>query len=586
MRKARSTIVALVVSAAVVAVVHPAEAARDNTPPTVSITAPAADRTVAGLVTVSADATDNVGVVRVQFRLDGQPLGTALTAAPWSVTWDAGASPDGSYVLTAVARDAAGNTKTSRAVTVTVDNPPRIRRGVFSLTPAKAPVSAGVLASPLVTGVTIRSPWATVEATAGVRDWSYVDAELARAAAAGKQVALRITSGGRNTPAWVMTPDVQTFAFLDGNPYSPTYGTMIEIPVFWDPVFLERKKQLIAAAGQRFASHPNLILVSASCANALSDDWTVPHDTPEVEAWRAVGYTSAKLIDACAEIIDATMAAFPNQFVLMAIARNGDLDPDRDYVARNVASYGRSVYPGRFFVQRNSLAASTPDPTVTTRLGAWQPLLDSRPDVGGQMLWAVTDDSTCRMSGQITPCDPATTLQRAVQIGASYGMQYQEIYEQDLVNPALADVIRFAADVLAAPTAPTNLTATAPASRRIKLTWTASIDSVGVTGYRVFRNDVLVATPPTTAYLDGGLAPATTYTYRVTAIDAAGNESPPATATATTTKKWASGALLRPAPRVDEIAEAVAQDVDGQDGEHQEHAGREDGAGDGAMRDR
>ena len=534
----RRTILSLGVLAALVSVAHPAPPVRDTTAPTVSLAAPAGGQTVAGLVTVSANATDNVAVVGVQFTLDGQPLGVEVTAPPWALMWDTTASPDGAHALTAVARDAAGNTRTSSAVTVTVDNPPRVRRGVFSLTPTNTAVSPDALASPLVSGVTVRSQWQTVEATAGAPDWSYFDGEFARVAAAGKQILLRITSGGRNTPAWAVTPDVQTFSFLDDNPYSPTYNTMVEIPVFWDPVFLGRKQQFILAAGQRFAAHPSLILVSASCANALTDDWNVPHNTDEVQAWKAAGYTSQKLIDACRQIIDTTMAAFPNQLVLMAIGRNGNrLDPDTDYVARTVTSYGRSVYPGRFFVQKNGLAADTPDPAVTTELDAWQLLFDSRPDVGGQMLWFVTDDPSCRMNGRITPCDPATMLEQAVRVGAHYGMHYQEIYEQDVVNPALASVIRFAADVLAPPTAPTGLTATATSSTQIRLTWTASTDSVGVTGYRVFRNNVLIATPVTTSHLDTALTPSATYTYQVAAVDAAGNESARATVTAVAKKK-------------------------------------------------
>src|SRR2546425_8968119 len=54
----------------------------DTTPPTVSITAPAASATVAGTVTVSASATDNVGVVGVQFKLDGANVGAEVTSPP------------------------------------------------------------------------------------------------------------------------------------------------------------------------------------------------------------------------------------------------------------------------------------------------------------------------------------------------------------------------------------------------------------------------------------------------------------------------------------------------------------------------
>ncbi|MGE5625135.1 MAG: beta strand repeat-containing protein [Bacillota bacterium] len=94
----------------------------DITPPTVTMTAPANGATVSGMVTVSANATDNTGVARVQFKLDGANLGTPLTAAPYSVFWNTATATNGSHSLTAVATDSAGNTATASPVTVTVSN--------------------------------------------------------------------------------------------------------------------------------------------------------------------------------------------------------------------------------------------------------------------------------------------------------------------------------------------------------------------------------------------------------------------------------------------------------------------------------
>jgi hypothetical protein len=92
----------------------------DTTPPTVSITAPASAATVSGTVTVSANATDNVGVVGVQFKLDGAILGAEVKTAPYTVAWNTAAATPGTHTLTAVARDAAANTATSAPITVTV----------------------------------------------------------------------------------------------------------------------------------------------------------------------------------------------------------------------------------------------------------------------------------------------------------------------------------------------------------------------------------------------------------------------------------------------------------------------------------
>ncbi len=94
----------------------------DNTAPTVSMTAPANGATPSGMVTVSATASDNRGVVGVQFLLDGVPLGTEDTTGPYSISWDSTTVSSGSHTLSARARDAAGNLTTSATVSVTIDN--------------------------------------------------------------------------------------------------------------------------------------------------------------------------------------------------------------------------------------------------------------------------------------------------------------------------------------------------------------------------------------------------------------------------------------------------------------------------------
>lgn len=99
-----------------------AAATADTTPPTVSITAPAAGATLSGPVTVSANAADNGSVAGVQFKLDGANLGAEDTTAPYNVDWDTTATSNSSHTLTAVGRDSAGNVATSTAVGVTVGN--------------------------------------------------------------------------------------------------------------------------------------------------------------------------------------------------------------------------------------------------------------------------------------------------------------------------------------------------------------------------------------------------------------------------------------------------------------------------------
>jgi len=84
--------------------------AADIDPPTVTFTAPAAFASgLTGTVTVTADATDNVGVTSVEFQIDGIAIGSALTAPPYSVTVDSNAYASGQHVLRVRGRDLAGN---------------------------------------------------------------------------------------------------------------------------------------------------------------------------------------------------------------------------------------------------------------------------------------------------------------------------------------------------------------------------------------------------------------------------------------------------------------------------------------------
>jgi len=128
----------------------------DTTPPTVAVTAPAAGTTVTSTVVVSGSATDNVGVAGVQLKLDGANLGAEVTTPPYAVTWNTTTIADGAHVLTAVARDAAGNRATSPGVTVTVAN--ANAGGIAVTSPLISGVSLSVTSAGAMIGWTTNKP--------------------------------------------------------------------------------------------------------------------------------------------------------------------------------------------------------------------------------------------------------------------------------------------------------------------------------------------------------------------------------------------------------------------------------------------
>jgi hypothetical protein len=89
-------------------------------PAAVSITSPTAGAVLSGTVTVTASVANPVA--GVQFLLDGSPLGAEDTTSPYSVSWDTATAVTGLHVLSARARDAAGNITTSADVPVDVGN--------------------------------------------------------------------------------------------------------------------------------------------------------------------------------------------------------------------------------------------------------------------------------------------------------------------------------------------------------------------------------------------------------------------------------------------------------------------------------
>jgi fibronectin type 3 domain-containing protein len=131
------------------------------------------------------------------------------------------------------------------------------------------------------------------------------------------------------------------------------------------------------------------------------------------------------------------------------------------------------------------------------------------------------------------------TSTNQLQIGGDsiYGQYFNGIIDDVRIYNSAISAAQIQADMDQAgtgvPTAPTNLIASVTSSTQIDLTWGASTDTAGVTGYRVERcqgegcsSFTQIAAPSATNYSDTGLTPGTSYSYRVRAIDAAGKLGP------------------------------------------------------------
>jgi chitinase len=93
----------------------------DSIAPTVAFAYPTSGGTVSGAVNLSANATDNIAVAKVDFYIGGVLQGSS-TSAPYSFNWNTAAVANGTYVLSAMAYDATGNVGQSNNVVVNVSN--------------------------------------------------------------------------------------------------------------------------------------------------------------------------------------------------------------------------------------------------------------------------------------------------------------------------------------------------------------------------------------------------------------------------------------------------------------------------------
>ena len=154
----------------------------------------------------------------------------------------------------------------------------------------------------------------------------------------------------------------------------------------------------------------------------------------------------------------------------------------------------------------------------------------------------------CVPSGPIGTVSSGTTFQNtglAAGTTYTYAVTASDAAGNDSAFSLRATATTPAPTDTSAPTVPTGLTATATSTSQINLAWQASTDNVGVTGYTIRRCTGVSCTPTTTiintvtsgtTFQNTGLTASTTYTYTVSARDAAGNDSAASnTATAATT---------------------------------------------------
>lgn len=158
-----------------------ATVAADTQAPTVQISAPLGGSTVSGLTGVDVGASDNVGVTRIELRVNGSTIATD-TVSPYQFSWDTTTLSNGTATVVAYAFDAAGNSQASTSVSVNVAN---ATKSVVDTTPPVVTINNPVSGNKVSGTVSISVAASDNFGAAGVKQSLYINGALTATATGG-----------------------------------------------------------------------------------------------------------------------------------------------------------------------------------------------------------------------------------------------------------------------------------------------------------------------------------------------------------------------------------------------------------------
>jgi hypothetical protein len=252
-----------------------------------------------------------------------------------------------------------------------------------------------VLASPEISGIHLRDQWSLVEPDAPTNSFSWLDLQVDRAKALGKNVSLGIYAG-ISSPTWLNVP-------LYNN-----------VPLPWDPAVLAAHNSMVADLGAHFANENAITAVHISSpATSRSLEMFLPEGLINVP-----GYSDQQIIDVWKSSIDAYAAAFPNKALVLDVAMAPD---SRGAITDAVMDYAETTLGDRINFIHCSLKATTSSTAphhqrvVAARLAG--------ASIGFEMVSPSSD--TLRFGGSFAD---------ALAIGQAAGASWYQIYQSDIPN--------------------------------------------------------------------------------------------------------------------------------------------------------
>jgi len=331
------------------------------------------------------------------------------------------------------------------------DDPPSGLVAVIEDKPQKGgPLDLRALNNPNVSGAALQIHWSELEPVEGKPDWSKLDDLFAAAEKTKKWVQLLIFPGFFS-PAWALE-GVKTEQFPI--PYGPGQGTVMSLPMPWNPVYLNRWSAFLKQLGERYGKSPAFRMIGAAGPTSVSVEMTLPRDP---EKWRSDGYTASKYTEAWQHVFQVYASDFPNQFISLSVGNALNLN-DQGRVLPNEGNRVRQVIIdqamgllGRRFVLQNSDLHAGPENQ--------QPVTGFVMDYSGRVITGLQ----MKCAAELGTCSaalgaaghPPQALRKSIDKGmqpnrAGQHVSYLEIYEADVLQVENQPALRYAVSLFTA----------------------------------------------------------------------------------------------------------------------------------------
>src|ERR1700675_1300709 len=491
--------------------------------PTVSITSPTNNQPISGTTTIAANAADNVGVVGVQFQVDGGNLGAEVTAAPYAAAWMSSQTSNGSHLLTAVARNAAGNKTTSSAVPVSVTNT-SLRPYSTSFPLTENPVSLG---GNWINGGSTGLDWGNSRTTPGLAFGTVVS----------------------GAPPYNDSTAVLAGTWASNQMAQATVYTVNQTHAIYEEVELRLRSTITAHSitGYEF----DYRCTADGSQYVVIVRWNGPlNDFTYLSSISApIGPGLHKGDGVMATAVGSTLTAYINGVKIVQVTDStySDGSPGMGFYNQGGTLANNSDYGFTSFTATDNLTSDALPPSSPVNLAA---NVISPSQIS--LTWSASTDNVAvvgyhvyRNSTQIATTATATYSDTTVIPGVQYSYTVSAFDAAGNTSAQSSPVVigTSATSDHTPPSVPANLQSSNVTSTAVSLAWSASTDNVAVAGYRIFRGGTQVAATSGTSYTDTGLAASTTYIYTVAAYDSSNNLSPQSASIMVTTT---SAAVISP----------------------------------------